>query len=119
MPKVSTIGLVNKVRVTNGSTQVADDDTFITAGPTWAGGTVTLPGPTSAPNNLPNNGDFYSVGDPIGKIDGGDHMVINGGGFPIQGGASVSLAVPFSEATFTFDDVNQAWIACICLGPLD
>jgi len=118
MPKVSTIGLVNNVRTTAGSTHVADDDTWITAGVGWAGGTIMLPGPTSAPNNLPNKGDFYKVGDPKGLLGAGN-MVVNGGGFPIQGGAFITLNVAFSEATLTFDDVNQAWIACICVGPVD
>ena len=118
MPKVSTIGLVNKVRTTKGNTQVGDDDTWITAGVGWAGGTVTLPGPTSAPKNLPNNGDFYSVGDPQGLLGAGN-MTVNGGGYPIQGGSGVTLSAVYTEATFTFDDVNQAWIACICLRPVD
>lgn len=118
MPKVSTIGLVNKVRAVDADTVVSDDDTWITAGPGWlAAHTIKLPGPSSTPDNLPSNGDFYNFGDPQGRLGGG-HAVIDGGGYPIQGSSTITLGTNFTEATFTFDDTNQAWIACVCI-PLD
>lgn len=119
MPKVSTIGLVNKVRAVATDTTVSDDDTWITMGPGWTTAhTITLPGPDSTPDNLPSNGDFYQVGDPQGRISGGSHATVNGGGYPIQGNPTIVLTTAFQEATFTFDDANQAWISCVCQ-PID
>lgn len=115
MPKVSTIGLVNKVRQVNVSTHYAPDDTFLTIGPTAAGALVfTLPGPTSSPGDLPSNGDFYQFGDPLGRLGGGRTITINGGGYNIQGAATLGPFGQFFEGTFTFDDAAQCWIACVC-----
>ena len=103
---------------------VAQDDTYASVQATPpAGALVILPGPdsTAASDQLPSNGDYYKVSDPLGKIAGGTPVGVWGGGFPIQGTshvtpvADVSLATAFAEAEFTFDATAQAWIACICL----
>lgn len=121
MPKLSVIGTVNRVAHLppfGGTHHVsADEDLASVSGPTWAGGTVVLPGPVSSPNDLPSDGDYYGVADPRGLVTGNSPLNVDGGGYPIQGAPTMVFTSPFSEATFTFDDIAQAWIACVCVAP--
>jgi hypothetical protein len=102
---------------------VAPDDTYASVQRTPpAGALVILPGPDSTGlTELPSNGDYYKVSDPLGRISGGAPVGVWGGGYPIQGSshttptADVSLTTAFSDAEFTFDDAAQAWIACVCV----
>lgn len=116
MPKVSTVGLVNKVRPIPGglpAAVVSDDDTWLTASKTWAAGTVKLPGPSTDPDNLPSAGDFYAFGDPLGKLGVAAAVTIDGGGYLIRGAPTLVVNVAFAAIKLTFDAVNQAWIVCI------
>ena len=84
------------------------------------GATVRLPGPTTDPANLPSNGDYYNVADPLGRIgvvSAGtqDFLTVDGGGYGVQGDGTMFLTAAMSEASFVFDDAGQVWIVCVCV----
>ena len=115
MPKVSTFGLVDQVTVIAGNHVFAPNETIAALGLGWAGGTVTLPGPSSTPDDLPSNGDFYCVADPQGHVLGvPTQLVLDGGGYPLKGGPVFLVNNPFSELCATFDEAAQAWILEAC-----
>jgi hypothetical protein len=133
MPRVSTGPNFNTIRNVSANHVMAPDETIASVTPPQggltSGLTIFLPGPTTPvppgaqPVALPGGGDYYTVCDPTGAISGAHNLTVDGGGFKlgtgIMGGPGLPDQIvsdaPFSEATFTFDDVQQVWIVCICL----
>jgi hypothetical protein len=94
----------------------------------FAGGAVTLPGPVSTPNNLPQGGDTYLVLDPQLIIgNNGKSLTINGGGYKFPAGGvglvtQFTLTLPLTVVntqgvnksclTFIFDGTALVWAVC-------
>ena len=106
MPKVATSGFTNVLRDVN------DTDFTWSAGDTGAKILALtaprdffLPGPTTDtenPNaNNPSDGDFYDLLDPLGLLSG-NNVTVHGGGYNIQGGATVLIGESFVHIRFTF-----------------
>jgi hypothetical protein len=126
MARQSTSGQPRNVAPITGNYDINEDDDYVTIGPGWLGGTITLPGPGSN-HPSPNNGDQYTIADPAGLVTAPHTLTINGGGFNFFAAGALVASAAYTNfissgnnggetamtncaMKFTFEALRSIWI---------
>jgi hypothetical protein len=116
MPKQSTSGQTILVAHIKADHTFSPAETFASLNgfPSSGNLRITLPGPVSTPDNLPNDGDRYALMDPDGFSEtgaSGTGVIIDFGGSKFDGSTAPFGPVSFAAFifAFVFDAELGAW----------